>query len=130
VEFGAAFSGVTWEYGEAAAAAAARLRPEAAETIYYAARELVRNAAKHARPASAENGRPSLTITAEANAGQFRLSVADNGRGRFKPAGELTGGGQGLALHSTLMAIVGGSLAVESVAGEMTRGVLSLPAPE
>jgi signal transduction histidine kinase len=130
MEFGAAFSGVTWEYGEAAAAAAARLRPEAAETIYYAARELVRNAAKHARPASAENGRPSLTITAEANAGQFRLSVADNGRGRFKPAGELTGGGQGLALHSTLMAIVGGSLAVESVAGEMTRGVLSLPAPE
>jgi len=130
VEFGAAFSEVMWESGDAALAAAGRLRPEAAETLYYAARELVRNAAKHARPAGAADSRPSLTIAAAAGDGQFHLTVTDNGRGWFKPAGELAGGGQGLALHSTLMAIVGGSLAVESMAGELTRGVLSLPVGE
>ena len=130
VEFPAAFSQVTWQYDEAAVAAAARLRPEAAETVCYAARELVRNAAKHARPAGAAGQRPRLEIAAGADGGQFRLTVADNGSGRLEPAGELTGAGQGLALHSTLMAIVGGSLALESAAGELTRGVLILPLPE
>jgi signal transduction histidine kinase len=130
VEFGAAFSGVTWACDEAATVAAARLRPEAAETLYYAARELVRNAAKHARPAGVTGQRPHLEIAAGTDGGQFRLTVADNGRGRFEPSSDAPGAGQGLALHSTLMAIVGGSLALESAAGEMTRGVLSLPVGE
>ena len=39
-----------------------------------------------------------------------------------------SGSGHGLALHSTMMAVVGGSLAVESAPGEYTRVVLSLPA--
>ena len=64
VEFPAAFSQVTWQYDEEAVAAAARLRPEAAETVCYAARELVRNAAKHARPAGATGQRPRLEIAA------------------------------------------------------------------
>jgi signal transduction histidine kinase len=135
VEFPAAFSQVTWRYDDVAVAAAARLRPEAAETLCYAARELVRNAAKHARPAvveatTAAGQRPRLEIAASADDGQFRLTVADNGSGRFEPSGDAPGTGQGLALHSTLMAIVGGSLALESVAGEMTRGVLTVPRPE
>jgi hypothetical protein len=33
----------------------------------------------------------------------------------------------GLALHSTLMAVIGGSLVVESVQGEFTRVELRLP---
>ena len=130
VEFPAAFSQVTWQYDEEAVAAVARLRPEAAETVCYAARELVRNAAKHARPAGAAGQRPCLEIAASVAGGQFRFAVADNGRGRFEPSGDALGAGQGLALHSTLMAIVGGSLTLESAAGAMTRGAVILPLPE
>ena len=41
--------------------------------------------------------------------------------------GETRVGGQGLALHSTLMAIAGGSLLVESTPGQMTRAELVMP---
>jgi len=37
------------------------------------------------------------------------------------------GSGQGLALHSTLLAVVGGTLAVESLPGAYTRILLTLP---
>ena len=37
------------------------------------------------------------------------------------------GGGNGLALHSTMMAVVGGTLAVESEVGSYTRVILTLP---
>ncbi len=126
MEFAAAFSQVTWRYDDAAVAAVARLRPETAETLCYAARELVRNAAKHARPSDAAGQRPRLEVAAAAEGGRFHLTVSDNGSG----LGDAPGAGQGLALHSTLMAIVGGSLALESAAGEMTRGVLILPLPD
>ena len=36
------------------------------------------------------------------------------------------GNGQGLALHSTLMAVVGGSLALETMPGQGTRVVLAV----
>ena len=90
VEFATAFSGVTWAYEDSAVATAARLRREAAETLYYAARELVRNAAKHARPAGAPEQRPRLEVAAEVAEGQFRLSVTDNGGGLEpgEPAGQ------------------------------------------
>ena len=35
--------------------------------------------------------------------------------------------GQGLALHSTLMAVVGGTLSAESLPGKYTRVKLTLP---
>ena len=46
------------------------------------------------------------------------------GLGNGGPASE--GSGQGLALHSTMMAVVGGSLAVESLPGAYTRVTLAL----
>ena len=50
VEFAAAFDEVTWRCDAGTEDQAARLSPLAAETLYYAAREAVRNAAKHAAP--------------------------------------------------------------------------------
>ena len=49
VEFAAAFDEVTWRCDAGTEDQAAHLSPLAAETLYYAAREAVRNAAKHAR---------------------------------------------------------------------------------
>lgn len=107
------------------------LSPLAAEIVYYAAREAIRNAANHGR---LEGGSEpfALTVTASCPNG-LEVSVEDNGTGidsrveGKEVAG--TGAGQGLALHSTLLAIVGGSLSISSIPGRFTRVTLSLPAP-
>ena len=66
-----------------------------------------------------------LAVTLDWPAG-LRLTIQDDGVGLGShPASP--GSGQGLALHSTLMAVIGGSLALESAPGEYTRVVLSLP---
>ena len=54
---------------------------------------------------------------------RFHLTIEDNGVG----VGETSGGGQGLALHSTLMAVAGGSLLLESMPNQMTRAELVMP---
>jgi signal transduction histidine kinase len=122
VEFSPAFAAVDWRWSPAAEQAAASLSPLAAETLYFAAREAVRNAAKHARAAD----RPAklrLAIAVQAQDGQLQLAIEDNGPGL--PAEP--GAGHGLALHSTLMAVVGGSLALDSAPGGGTRVLLALP---
>ena len=124
VEFAAAFDQVTWRCDEDIEQQMAALSPVAAETLYYAARELVRNAAKHAR-SEEQSDKLRLEISARAADGQVQLTIEDNGSGFRAEAGS----GQGLALHSTLMAIVGGSLSLETVPGQMTRVQLALPLP-
>jgi glucose-6-phosphate-specific signal transduction histidine kinase len=51
------------------------------------------------------------------------LSVEDNGVG-VGAAGE---SGHGLGLHGALMAVAGGELALESISGRYTRGILRMP---
>jgi len=125
VEFAPAFAQVAWRCAEGVEAQAAALSPLAAETVYFAAREIVRNAAKHARPAD-QAGRLRLEITARVAEGQLLITLEDNGAG----IKEETGSGHGLALHSTLMAVVGGSLSLDTVPGQMTRAQLALPLPK
>jgi anti-sigma regulatory factor (Ser/Thr protein kinase) len=130
-------------------AKAAELPSLTAEVVFYAAREAIRNAARYGR-----GGRHSdplrLLIAVTADQG-WRIVIEDDGDGLRHPeyaieAGDIEnaeatpefsdvaskanssgGAGRGLALHSTMMAVVGGSLEVESVPGQFTRVVLSLP---
>ncbi len=120
-EFENAFDEILWECSPATAARADRIPRMVAEVLYYAARETVRNAARYGRPESAP-GLFVLRMSLHWNKG-LCLTVEDNGVG-FELTGE--GDGQGLALHSTLMAVVGGALAVESLPGAGTRVVLTL----
>jgi len=122
VEFAQAFDALDWRCEDGVVAAAARMRPLAAETLYYAAREAVRNAAKHARRADRGEGL-RLAITAQVRDDQLHITIEDNGPGLTASPGA----GQGLALHSTMIAIVGGSLALESTPGQMTRVRLTAP---
>jgi signal transduction histidine kinase len=130
VEFAQAFDEVSWRCEDGIEARAAGLSPLAAETLFFAAREVVRNAAKHGRPGDA-SARLCLAISAQAGEGRLQITVEDNGPGlRQEPPPqntEKTRMGEGLALHSTLMAIVGGSLALERIPGQMTRVQLALP---
>lgn len=122
-EFAGAFDAVMWQVSPEAAEKSAAIPTLTAEVIFYAAREAARNAAKYGR---GEGERPfTLSITLQWQNG-LRLQIEDSGVGMLADAYP-QGGGQGLALHTTMMAVIGGELAMESVPDEFTRVTLSLP---
>lgn len=125
-ELRGAFDGVIWRVDPEAERAARDISPLVAEVAYGAARESIRNAARHGRnPGLA---RPlNLAVTFECTGG-LRVIIEDDGVGLGSGDGASAGSGQGLALHSTMMAVVGGTLSVEAVQGARTRVSLVLPA--
>jgi signal transduction histidine kinase len=123
-ELAGAFDAVAWRIAPAAEDAAAGLSPMAAQALFGAAREAIRNAARHGRD---EAGRPlRMTISADCGDG-LEVVVEDDGAGLIAAPRRRAGSGQGLALHGTMMAIVGGALTVDSPHGAGTRVVLTLP---
>ena len=101
------FDTVHFSVGNDAPATAERLHSLAAEVIFYAVSELVRNAARHGR----SDGAPlALTVTVQGGAG-IAVAVQDNGKGGSTLDTD-AGAGQGLALHTAMLAIVGGTLSV------------------
>lgn len=69
---------------------------------------------------------PSFDDVRDLNDG-LQIVVEDDGVGMGGVRTASAGSGQGLALHSTMMAVIGGTLTTESVPGRCTRIVLSLP---
>lgn len=116
---------ILWHVDPEAERAAASISPLAAEVLFGAAREAIRNAARHGR--GGEPGRPLRATISLANPDGLQLTVEDDGVGMGHSASVSDGSGQGLTLHSTLMAVIGGTLSVESAPEEYTRIVLSLP---
>ncbi len=165
---------MTWQIDPQVSRHATNVPPLAAEVIYYAAREAIRNSARYGR--SGDTSRPlhlkiavlwrdgleilveddgvGLSAGADGRRTKDDLPALDEAKGRTLKSsnghsnssngsngstpnapngtsgarsGGSGGSGQGLALHSTMMAVVGGSLSAESVPGEYTRVVMSLP---
>jgi signal transduction histidine kinase len=121
-ELRGAFDQVSWQISAEAESCAQELPALAAEVLFYAAREALRNAARHARPADSQ-APLCLEIRADGRDG-LEISIQDNGVGLSE--GRPGGSGQGLTLHSTMMAVMGGTLALESTPGVATRVVLRL----
>ncbi len=124
-----AFDGVNWEIAPGAEEILKRLPPLTAEVLFYAAREAIRNAARHGRDRDLDDVAPlHLRLAIRATDG-VEILVEDDGRGmeegRFAKR-PYTETGRGLALHSTMMAVVGGTLAVESRPNAYTRLRLTL----
>jgi signal transduction histidine kinase len=93
--------------------------------VYGAAREAIRNAARHGR--GEEPGRSLRLSVSAAWQDGLEIRVEDDGIG-VEPERDGAGGGQGLALHGTMIGVIGGTMAVEAAAGGGTRVTLSLPA--
>ncbi len=124
-ELGRAFDGVTWQIEPQAEQAAERVPALTAEVVFFAAREAIRNAARYGRDGDVSRAL-HLTIVALWRDG-LELMVEDDGVG-LGIAGPAAGSnGQGLALHSTMMAVIGGTLTTDSVPGQYTRIALILP---
>ncbi len=123
-EFTRQFEEVRW-YGHAAlegsGAGTVYVDAVTGEVVLGAAREVIRNAALHGR-----GGRPDTPLRLEiglcVQETELLLSIRDNGVGMDATTAAVRSGGSGsgLALHSTLLAMVGGYLTVESLAKEGT----------
>jgi signal transduction histidine kinase len=123
-ELAGAFDDVAWHVEAEAERWAHALPPLAAEVIFGAAREAARNAARHGRGARSDS--PLHLWASVSWRDGLEIVVEDDGVGLAGSQPD-QGKGQGLALHSTLMAVIGGSLAIESAANARTRVRLSLP---
>jgi signal transduction histidine kinase len=141
-EFETAFDRVEWQEDTAVSENLARIPSLSAEVIFYAAREAIRNAARYGRDPKSE--RPfvlSITVGQAANPADFgedaimpkgerryQIQVHDNGVGFKAAAGFDSSNGQGLALHSTMMTVIDGTLSLTSAPGEYTCITLTYPA--
>jgi signal transduction histidine kinase len=95
------------------------------EVLYYAAREAIRNSALHAIPILRED-KVTLTISIT-TINDISIIIQDNGFGLKNGKDRSSGTGQGLAIHSTLMELIGGRLSIESAPGSFTRVSLNCP---
>jgi signal transduction histidine kinase len=121
-DFAAEFGRVEWEIDPEAEKAARGLQPFAAECVYFAARELVRNAAKYAR--GGDPTRPlNLAVRMGLEGKKLRLDIDDDG---IDPQVDPHGGGSGLRIHSALLAAAGGSLELDRAPGGGAHGVILL----
>ena len=111
--FATAFQRVVWDLEPAAAERARVLPLFSAEVLFFAVRELVRNAARYAR--GGQPDRPlTVWIALRQTAGRLILSVEDDGVGMgyapFNP-------GDGLRIHTALLAAIGASFELSSRPG-------------
>jgi len=119
------FDEVTWQVSPEAEERLKQLLPLTQEVLFYAAREAVRNAGQHGR---ARNPQRSLHLRVNIAApNDLMICIEDNGVGIEAAKASTGGSGQGLALHSTMLAIIGGTLEVQSVRDKYTRIILTLP---
>lgn len=123
-EFGQMFDDVTWKIDPGAATATNALPLLQTEVVFYAVRETIRNAARHGR--GGDSQRPlCLTVTIDATE-ELTVIVKDDGVGMDLNAPS-AGAGQGVALHSAMLAVIGGSLVVDSTPGVCTQAVIKAP---
>ena len=120
-ELSGAFDAVSWQVSSSVEKKSQSLPVVSAEVIYYAAREVIRNAAQHGRVSN----QPLTLRIATNDTHDYQLIIEDNGVGIMSSIDQP--GGHGLSLHSTMMALIGGSLHIDSKPGQYTRVVLTFP---
>ena len=121
-EFLTAFATITWQNDEAI-----MVDRVVGEVLLGAVREATRNAAVHGRGNRLDQGlHLAITITRQKD---LTIAVYDDGVGLDHSVNQCrqAGSGSGLALHSTMLAIVGGYLTVESPAHGGTEVRITVP---
>ncbi len=125
-EFNHAFDKIEWYVAPQVPGNSSKLPSFAIEALFYAAREAIRNAALHARD-EMDDQPLEIRVAIEWNNG-LQVTIQDNGVGIPDAGWDQSAPGHGLALHSTMMAVVGGSLTVDSDPQTATCIRLYLPA--
>jgi signal transduction histidine kinase len=122
VEYAGAFEKVNWQVQPEAEKIANELPATRMEVIYCAAREVIRNASRYGRGSNTQ--RPlHLQVTITGNDG-LTITIEDDGVGIMKDNTTTHGAEQGILLHSTMMAVIGGSWTLETEDEKYTRVIL------
>jgi signal transduction histidine kinase len=124
-ELAGVFDRVSWQITPSTHQKFQALPPLVGEVVYFAMREAVRNAAWHGGHPDREH--PLNLMISISVADGIKIIVEDDGVGLDADLAGWNHGGQGLQLHSTMMAVIGGTLAVESERGKFTRVMIDLP---
>ncbi len=119
-EYASAFREVEWEVDEHFSEQLDQLSTTVSEVLFYAAREAIRNAARHGRQGQTVN---RLVLRCQSE-GKIKIEIEDDGKG-IKSGASLPSG-HGLELHRLMLAIIGGSLTLESEENRFTRVRLEL----
>ncbi len=120
-EFQGEFTSVNWTIADSLPA----LDAITYEVVTGAAREVIRNAALHGRGDQPEHPL-NLSIDIGCDKG-ISITICDDGVGfNYAANGKKGGSGNGLALHTTMLAIVGGSLVAEAAANGGTIAIINL----
>ncbi len=125
-EFAGAFDSVAWISPETLPELEALIQ----DVVFNAVREAIRNAALHGRGSQPDR---VLNLTVEIRHGPgLAVMVSDDGVGVAYRLAEhhgeaLAGSGGGLTLHSTLLAVVGGELSIDSQPEGGTHVKVSIP---
>lgn len=117
------FESINWEINQEAEEYLINLSLTVNEVIFYAIREIIRNSAKYAKN---EQGKANLTVKVEIDK-ELKIIIEDDGQGINSETKSIAGSGQGLKLHSTMIAVIGGYLSVESEKNHFTRISIVLP---
>lgn len=125
-EMRGSFSQVDWQIAPEASEFAAQLPALLADTLFFAAREAIRNAAKYGRGED-PNRALRLCIDAQMKT-EWTLEIRDDGVGLGGATPHEGGSGSGLSLHAAMLAIAGGYLRLENEPEGGTRVFLGLPA--
>lgn len=112
------------EFDVRAVRAGSTLQPDAAETVYYAVRECLRNIAKHSRPAGPEQMK--ITLRASVN-GMLEICLENSGDEKIVGQPETASTGEGIRLHNAMLAVFGGGIHLEQPGDGRTRAVIRLP---
>jgi len=120
-DFGNEFETITWNIEPIQ-----RFDKTSSEIILGAVREVVRNAAVHGRGIQFQR-LLHLKISIRQDK-SVELIICDDGVGLNSSLSATQGSGNGLSLHNTLLAIIGGQLIAETLPSGGTQVMLSIPA--
>ncbi len=124
-ELAGSFDTASFHADDDAHQAAISLAPSLSQTVFFAAREALRNSARHAR--GNDSSRPlHVEVRAHTQFNRLEIEVADDGIGSASAPIKADTSGAGLGLHAALLAIAGGELAVERSASG-TLVTISVP---
>ena len=122
--FAGDFGRVEWAIDPEAEDLARQIPLFMAEVLFFAARELMRNAADHA-PGGEDRRALVLWVELSRLEQNLRLVISDNGIGIHLLGSHAKG--SGLRIHSAMLASIGGQLEISPRPGGGTRGVIDLP---
>jgi signal transduction histidine kinase len=122
------FDGVDWVVEAKAEQRLQQLPPLTMEVLFYAAREAIRNAARYGR--GGHTNQPLHLQISICDESGLVVKVRDDGVGLYQEEEQRQGSQQGLEIHRTMLAVVGGTLDAASAPGQYTQVTLRLPAYE